>query len=425
MRALLASALSIAMGCSSQTDKPSNGTITREAWFEALKPSVYLLVVDDASEATQLRQVVVNVMRDSLAYELELRDKWPCRYFFDPGSWHPGDTRILVLHPSAPVGEQVVSPIDDANLAWSTRESSTEQAVGILDAVNRALESRLASAGESHQPLYVFQRAIDLLSRTRAPETPYEGALLGSLPREYNLITLLATTRDDASPGDASNYTVDATALEQAGIIWFPPSVVLPATEPSFECLLASPSAGTVLPAPGRLGDWAGVIQASTVYGWPCDALLGPRPAITLAYLGWVDCAPACTGHEVVVQESGTAKCQITIETPSLDPCPEERGWIDPLGDDGVRRAHIVQSGGQQSRRCEIRQLEGAALQACRTTLLCDGCGSGWCATTVSDLLATGCSAAGAFRVPDPLRFVGGALSNDVRGRVSAICNSQ
>jgi hypothetical protein len=62
---------------------------------------------------------------------------------------------------------------------------------------------------------------------------------------------------------------------------------------------------------------------------------------------------------------------------------------------------------GVKVRRCEIAQLTGAKLEACRSTLECSGCGSGFCATEVPKLDQSEYCGAEYFW---PLRFVGGAL---------------
>jgi hypothetical protein len=56
---------------------------------------------------------------------------------------------------------------------------------------------------------------------------------------------------------------------------------------------------------------------------------------------------------------------------------------------------------------CEMRQLEGAALESCRHDLSCAGCEPGYCFSAIESLVA-GCEMRG--KVASP-RFVNGAAN--------------
>jgi hypothetical protein len=113
------------------------------------------------------------------------------------------------------------------------------------------------------------------------------------------------------------------------------------------------------------------------------------------------------------VGDDGVAACRLSVETPQLDECPAARGWADPAAGET-----FTERDGVAHRLCDVKQLTGAPLQACRTTLECADCGSGWCATELTELLADNC---GTGTVPWPIRYVGGASAGAV-GWFTLVC---
>lgn len=92
------------------------------------------------------------------------------------------------------------------------------------------------------------------------------------------------------------------------------------------------------------------------------------------------------------------------MTTLSTESCNADFGWLDPLDARGERTPRIMHDADGERRVCEIRQLEGAALESCIDSLACPECEPGWCATRVPELLAD-CSTGR----PDPFRFVSGS----------------
>jgi len=112
--------------------------------------------------------------------------------------------------------------------------------------------------------------------------------------------------------------------------------------------------------------------------------------------------APECLSRPVP-REEGVAVCRILVELADDTACPEASGWSDPLsGSEPKPRLRSTESG--RRRTCEIRQLEGLALEACRTSEDCAECEPGWCVTDLPTLLAN-CPDS----EPFPFRFTGGS----------------
>src|SRR5690606_7974695 len=81
------------------------------------------------------------------------------------------------------------------------------------------------------------------------------------------------------------------------------------------------------------------------------------------------------------------------------------RGWLDPRDANGQRVARTETDQQGTYRVCEIPQLEGDALESCREDPTCEGCGSGWCQSSV--VLGDTCTPG---EIPARIRFTGGAV---------------
>ena len=131
----------------------------------------------------------------------------------------------------------------------------------------------------------------------------------------------------------------------------------------------------------------------------------GGVPGASGTQISWdftLGAEPECLSRPVPV-EDGSAVCRLLVELTDDAPCPEDAGWLDPLSG-STRKPRVVERDGVEHRICEIRQLEAAALEGCRTTADCSGCEAGWCVTERAELLAT-CEG----RHPFPVRFAMGS----------------
>lgn len=371
-KALLGTALSVLGACSSSNvppDLPSE-SVTRFVLAERSTPSVVVLVVDDAptADAAALRAVVTAGLRTDLR-----RAEGPgC----DPAAWMPGDVRVFVVLPSAS-GNRILGPSDAPALSLHTERRSPADAHALADAVQVALDSRLASPSDTFRPIDAVNDVLGLVWGTRAPTSATEEDLVSLSAFPDSLQLVVAATRDDegSSPGTAPRLPAGHVAI-------------VPEVAP----LLTS-----------RLG-------ASPVH-WPGDAaglagkgLFGPvNDADTCSQH-----TRLCTSRPIRRLSDGTAECVVIAHRgDAAAPCDGPRGWIDPADDDGVRRPRITSIAGREERSCEVSQLIGAAGVACRETTACEGCGSGYCLTVAPGVAKTCAPLA---QVPVSVRFVGSSF---------------
>ncbi len=207
--------------------------------------------------------------------------------------------------------------------------------------------------------------AAQLAAHPAPPGAPYrllealsEVEVDGSWP-----IVALASLRDDESPLAATAYAPRPESFRLSAIV------------PSAAC-----DAGSIdLPRIAAFMDGAWLPD---VHPWPCVASsLADDGLVSKLH---VDGARQwCPSRPIAVDPDGRAQCRVVVDTDDCDPA---RGWHEVDG------------------RCEVLQLEGAARDACRHTLACEGCGSGWCASEVVDFMDF-CD------TPSGLRFTGKSLS--------------
>lgn len=367
-------------------------------------PVIIVLVVDDAAttEAAGLRAQVVDIVRTGLLSEVDHRWGSSCGNP-DPAAWHPGDMRVVLARPSAPDGEALLTSIEMPALAWTTKHSTAEEVDVVAAATAKALEDRLAGAGEPYRPLRAAKRAMDLVNGARPPESDSEAALVASLPPKALARLLIASGRDD---NDVSS--VESLALAPEDDPFGAPDwdeILGPFTAQSGTC-------HTDGQGKTRLEAWGNKDRAQLA-PWPCDADPTVKGILTF---GGADCWTACHDHPLPVAPDGTTDCRIFIDQDDLDRCEPERGHHDPDG-----KPELIDRNGKTLRRCEVNQLTGAALDACRTSLACPNCSSGFCATQVPELTHAQYCEAG--QHDWPLRYTGEAIGAP-SDWIHVVCNT-
>ncbi|MCC6526091.1 MAG: hypothetical protein IT373_25820 [Polyangiaceae bacterium] len=395
-------ALAPAAACGSKGGTPFDPTTTSAVTFEypivdqgAL---VIVLVVDDADtpDAAALRGRVLEALAGSLLSEVD--DRFGCGPG-DPARWRPAELRVVVARPSAPDAEALVTPIDTPALDWIEPVATVADAEAVRAATGQVLAARLALPGETFRPLHAAQRVMDLLSGARPPEAASETAFVSSLRETTFVQVVVAGTRDDEDTAPVASLAPGVGTSSAVYLV--PTTVILPATAFDYGC---TPTPGTT-----RLEAWD---ANASLYGWPCtdqaewDGMLR---------VSWVDCGPWCESNPITVDLAGRAACTFYVDQPDLAQCDPVFGWRDPDG-----TATLVDHAGTSYRRCEIVQLEGAALDSCRTSLACPDCTSGFCVTEVPELTYGTCGP-GEHRWK--LRFVGGAV-DVTEGYIGGTCLS-
>lgn len=394
---LLALAL---LGCGSSNDygdAPAGASrqVSLEVDVCPADPEIIVLVADDRAEAEDLRQLVTLELESFASRSLSIAPECAPD---EPTRKHPIDVSLVVAHPSAVAEARFAGPSIDAALRWREPDATPSGRLAWTNAVRSAIdevhEEMPFSALES------MKSVIDLLGGKRAAKTGAESSLLASLPGAARLKVLLLAAHEDESPGEPSGYAVAVNELTRFDSLVFPSAAPV---EPVPSCRASSD------PSSDRFEAWREAQQLPLPTLWPCNGLRLLQPTSAT-------CVPRCVPWRVLHEDDGRATCRILVDA-EVDHCDATFGWLDPEGDDGVRRPVIPTPGNPKLRTCEIQQLTGKAHESCQSSLSCPDCVPGWCATEVPELLDD-CARG----VPLPLRMVGGA---DVAalGVATMLCN--
>lgn len=354
-------------------------------------PTVFALVLDDANDvpAAELRRAVVSALGRSFRATL-FGERGACR---DPAAACPIDLRVVLARSSAEPGDRIVGPATRPALRWSSQWATESALDAFLQGLPSMMDEALAPEGPPHRPLEAADDLLRLLGGLRSPRSSAEAALVADYARDEPWIdVIVASARDDASPLPPAAYVPASTTLR-----WLA-TVAGPGSADSEPC------------APhgvhGRLGEWA-AMASWTGLALPCDDPASFDEALRLAP------GPSrarCTAHPLAKSDDGRVDCRIWTRSPEDQGC-EASGWLDPEGEDGIRRPRFEHDEeGRRFRICELPQHEGERLEACRTILDCPECGSGYCQTEVSELVADPASCDREGGHPLNLRFTGEAL---------------
>jgi hypothetical protein len=358
------------------------------------RSETWLVLVDDTNAGAGLREALAKGFED---WDAELaQHQESCTPPFDPAAWHPVDRSIVFVHPSTKGVAGYTSPAQDPALRLQGEQLSGPERERWMTAVRIGIEAQPAPPGSPFQALAALADAVSLLDGTRLPQSAAEQDLLDALPAPQFIGEVLALATEDESPGEASQYP-HSPLHELIG-------AVLPAAEPREP---AACSYGTV-PTTARYQAFSRSAQA-----WPCE-----QPDFFATQL-WDDCSTSCLSQPIAV-DAGIAQCRATASYLGSEPCPSQLGWLDPVDAQGKRSPRVDGSGAKATRVCEIRQLEGPALDSCVNRLDCADCEPGWCATKVPELVPQERCASG--KSYPPWRFVLGAgQAHDAQ--VSMVCN--
>jgi hypothetical protein len=348
-------------------------------------PELFVVVADDRADAADLRATVARTFEQWDALNAQATSS--CQLPYDPAAFHPVDRSLLVVHPSADPGERYTTSADLPSLTWRTDQRTDAQNTTWSDAVTAALEPKSPDAG-AFAALDSIQRTVAVLDGTSEPASDEESRLAAFAPYEFKDV-FMAVGHEDESNGDPASFAVGWTDFTLPG------AVILPAA--------------TTPRAPG--GCWDSSVNDTPRYAawrsgqtmdvghWPCSDETFFPPYVADCFGG------NCINFTPVIDPDGSARCTVTAMVENDGPCDPAFGWLDPVGPSGTRAPKVVKEEGVERRVCEIQQLTGAALASCVTSLECEDCEPGWCATQVPDLLD--CSEG----TPNPFRFVGGSDS--------------
>ncbi len=379
-------------------DGPSVHQFVQEVQLESGGPLLLLVAVDDGPgpDAIELRRRWIEGLPGAL--------RWLSTRSYadgDPAAWRPLDLRVFVVHPSTSGAAAFVGPTDDPRLALTTVKATDADVAQLADDVAGEIRDDTSSSAPSapYQLLDATDRAYRLLMRQRPPDDSREARLVASMPPAWNRIWVsVASSRDDDSPLAPDGYVI--------------PPLARSFSRGSELALIEDCSH-----APGtrpRLDRWAAARRAE-ILPWACDdpAPEDPNQAYPLVSEWFADGGCFSPSRPVSRDAAGNAACSISFSAEGISTCDASRGWLDPRDTRGLRRPRVDD---MHQRVCEIGQLHDAALQSCRSSVGCEGCGSGFC---FDDLPRPPGACAG----PN-LRLVGGARPAGIgRVRLTITCD--
>ncbi|MEO8903096.1 MAG: hypothetical protein ABI627_16360 [Polyangiaceae bacterium] len=359
----------------------------------APRGEVWVVIVDDTAMGADLRAQVADAFS---AYDAALQEGLgSCGSAADAADYEFVDRSLIVVYPSQHGDARFLSAAQQPALRWQSEHKQESDRLLWVQAVRDALETvPIPSSG--FRPLEALSSINGLLSGQQAPQDSAELALLASLPVSGLAGIILAVASEDASAASAESY-----ALSDSDSLFLVSAIVPPLDE---TCSVPSP----------RFASWAAAQGGVRPQLWSCGTV-EPLPVV------YSDCfGRAPTSSTVVGTDGGQSECRAMSEVDAAAPCPAEIGWLDPLDGTGKRTPHTHLEGALTVRDCEIRQLSGAALEACRTSLDCAACDPGWCMTEVPSLTrySSAQSADGTVIAP---RFVLG--SNHATSLIRLTCN--
>lgn len=341
------------------------GQFTHFVRFETAPwTEVMLVVVDDAptDEARALREFLATDIAGS--YE-----RAPCGEARDKAKWRPADVRVVLVSPSDPA--RTLTSETNPELLLRTPNATEEELVAWETAVGDAILASETPDTESFRGVEALEHWARLLTGYDGPASDVERRFMASLPSGASrdgAYAFVGTTRDDESPA-------------ADGERWIPLAY---AQGLDFRALPETCSAQTEAPAEFETLDayWtSGPCEGATLFDYDLSH----------------ECTPDCLDVMPLVDDGGRAECRVLARSWDLADCPEWAGWADPEDGNGERSPRFEDAESGTLRVCEVLQLEGDALDSCRTDLACEECGAGYC-FAASSLYAGECRTWSDFR---------------------------
>lgn len=367
------------LACVSCGEASTDAEPSKVLQFGRNSPAVWLFAVDDVGDprGAELRERLWT----NLVQHLSDSGLGGCG---DPAQYVAIDRRAVVMLPS---GAGLVSPDTDAALALTTTHDTIEARTAWIDAVRRVVDERLVAPGTL--PYAFISRLSDtvsLLTGMRAAATEGEQRALQSLAGTSELVLVSATGHEDESSGSPEMFAIQLRASAGHFSYSSREALMFPSTD-GLSCDRARVTTE-------RYSRW---LAASSTPLLELPEFWRPGDECRLAADVPVTCSNPCLEERPHFSPEGRADCHVYVASDPKEGCPESRGLMPS-------NASVVDANGPV---CEMRQLEGAALESCRHDLSCADCEPGYCFSAIESLVA-GCEMSG--KVASP-RFVNGAAN--------------
>lgn len=374
------------LGCSADHGDPpgiSGTQFSLEVQLAEPAPSLaWLFVVDDGDESRPIRESALLELSAERLNGTHVAAR-------DPAVWEPIDLSIAIVRPSQG-DDPYVTPADDGDLRWRSDNGQDAPARAAFEAaLGRWLTPSVEAPAAAPPVLEAFANAQSLLDGTRAAASDPEQRLIDALSHAELDSTFVHSAREDGSPLAAESYAVAIDESRRALHVVVPPLEM----DAAHACSVDRPSTP-------RFQAWldaqSGVTSSQT---WPCTGFSALPPPLA------VDGAPSCLTRGPEIDEHGRAACVLEVAIDPEASCPNERGWFDPEDERGERTPRLITLDGESRRLCEIVQLSGSELDACRSEWAWQPETPGWCWTALPEW-NDGCPAG---RTEQALRLVAGA----------------
>jgi hypothetical protein len=299
----------------------------------------------------------------------------------DPAEYFATDRRAVIVHPS---GVEVVAPDSNAELTVATSHDTPEVQAAWVDVVRSVVDAGVVAQGTApYAFLARLSDTVSLLAGSRLPVTDAEQRVLESLRGTSDLRIVAVTAHEDESSGAPESFALQLDALQGNF------------SSTSYEALVFPSADGKCYGAEATTDRYTRWLAASSALSQFAQ-FWTPGVNCPFDHLS-VTCSRSCLDEQPRFSPQGVADCHIYVASDPKEGCPESRGLMPS-------NASVPDANGPV---CEMRQLEGAALESCRHDLSCADCAPGYCFSEVATLVG-GCEAQGKVAVP---RFVNGAAN--------------
>jgi hypothetical protein len=313
-------------------------------WGPSTPTRWFLLVVDDAptEAARSLRQHLAADFRGFFDH----LDDADCFTGADPAVYRPIDWRIVVVGSSGTLEPRFSA---EDGLHAVAKDASPALLLALEEAVSEAILATETSEELPFVGQFELTHYLNLIQGVTEPRSPAETELSSVVSSEHWPWVGMARTRADTSPeGPAVEWT--ASVLDVMVVDW--------------------PEDGPC-PVHERWEQIPALYPLTTI--WTSDTCF--EEATLFVPRGYSSCATSCMPDQPATLPSGEVRCRVYGEFPLDADCEQAPGWTF------LEQAESLSSFADVPpvNLCELRQAEGAALDACVNDFACEGCEPSFC----------------------------------------------
>jgi len=325
-----------------------SGSVTQfefRYWKSTAAPSWFLLVVDDAP--TQAARTLRQRLAEDLRGYFDDLDAADCGIEADPAVYRPIDWRLIVVGASGTLEPRFR---ESEGLYAKGADASPDLLSAFEEAGGQAIVATEASEVLPFVGQYELVHYLNLVQGSAEPRNDAEAELVSVLSPEAWPAAAVAGTRLDVS-SDVPPLISSVRPLWDV--------IMLDWGEDGYSC--PEHDRSDLVPAFDPLG----VIWSPGCW----------EDARVFESFFVADCVPACMNRLPKPDEAGRVACRVFGEFPEDVDCEDSAGWV-------FLEHTVTDYEGAEPwpvNLCELRQAEGAALDACVNDFGCEDCVSSFC----------------------------------------------